>query len=118
MLSQLGTERLLEAAKGAFGGAFFRFECAGHRVGRLWPVDPGYPRYGDTDKANPDRGDYVLTFKVTIPRGCKDWPLDDPAVLLELTTEKGDVLYGPVAIGPLYQNPNHPVIQYLNLVMR
>mgnify|MGYP001571883813 CR=1 FL=1 len=32
-----------------------------------WPVDPGYPHLNDQDAANPGKGEYVVTWRATLP---------------------------------------------------
>ena len=112
MFTAYGRLSLLAALRTAWSAAQARFSCSGVRVERLFPVDPGYPKLGDTDPANPDRGDFVLTLRFTIPQGPLLW--DGPATEVELL-EGGKSLYR-TKIDPLRLSLHHASIQYVNLI--
>lgn len=80
----------------------------------LYPCDTGYPRLGDPDPINTNRGDNVLTWRYTIPRGT-DWGRH-PATEVELMD--GPNIVERIKIPDLHSSANHPTVLYLNLMLR
>ena len=91
-----------------------RFVIAGEPRPTLYPVDAGYPRLGDQDLANDGRGEHVMTWRITVPRGTS-WG-STPAREVELVDEHGTVTFHD-AIEPFRVSQSHPSILFLNLMV-
>lgn len=75
-----------------------------------WPVDPGYPMLDDRDSANPGRGQYVVTWRATLPAG----------MVLGNVAESVEVWEGPAMVArevlPLavHKDPGQALLVYVN----
>ena len=113
MLTNKGLHTFL-IALGAVGHGV-RFIVGGARYGKIYPIDGGYPKLGDTDEANDSKGANVLTWRVTVLRGA-GWG-QTPATEAELVDAVGDALY-KTAIPSFRVSEAHPSVLYLNLNLR
>ena len=84
-------------------------------VGANYPVDAGYPRTGDLDEANGGRGENVLTWRVTVPKGMPWGPT--PATEAELVGPTGPV-YRTKLSEPFRVSTNNPSILFINLYLK
>lgn len=71
---------------------------------------------GDTDEANDGKGDHVLTWRITVPKG-EPWG-SSPADEVELLDNSGLIVYKRKLREPFRISPSHPSVLYLNLVLR
>lgn len=92
-----------------------RFIAGGARYGKIYPVDAGYPKLGDTDEANDSKGTNVLTWRITVPKGA-GWG-STPATEAELVNASGEIQY-KVAIPSFRVSEARPSVLYLNLNLR
>lgn len=109
MFSPDGLSRVLAAlvAAGQWG---VRFNSEPETI---YPTDPGYPVVADSDDRNIDRGQHVVTWRVTVPRGVV-WPIPAThANLVEPST--GAIMYKMGLSKPFGTSPTHPSILFLNV---
>ena len=92
-----------------------RLWTQGSRLETVYSCDEGYPKVGDTDVANMNRGEYVLTWRFTIPRGTM-WGASS-ANEAELVDEHGECVER-MRIPDLYPSASHPTVLYINLMLR
>jgi hypothetical protein len=91
-----------------------RLWTQGSRLEAVYPCDTGYPKLNDTDVANMNRGEFVLTWRYTIPQGTS-WgagPADEAELL-----EKNNPVYR-THIPDLYTSASHPTVLYINMMLR
>ncbi len=111
MLTAYGFHSFLEAIGKPYG---CRLWTQGSRLETVYPCDSGYPKVGDTDIANANRGEFVLTWRYTIPRGTS-WGAS-PANEAELV--EGQNIVDRVKIPDFMPSASHPTVLYLNLMLR
>lgn len=111
MLEQRGFRNFLKDIGRPYG---CRLWTQGSRLEPVYPCDPGYPKLDDTDPANMNRGEFVLTWRFTIPRGTS-WGAG-PATEAEMV-EDGEPVYR-TKIPDLYTSAIHPTVLFLNLMLR
>ena len=111
MLTEYGLNRFLKALGSPFA-------CRVYINGGLQPdryaCAIGYPKVNDTAAANVNRGEHVLTWRYTIPRGT-DWG-GHPATEAELMD--GNDIVDRIPIPPLHASMQYPTVLYLNMVLR
>lgn len=111
MLTNYGFRAFLESMAKPYD---CRLWTQGSRWHEIFKCDAGYPKVGDTDESNANRGEFVLTWRFTIPRGTS-WG-QSPANEAELL-EADNIVYR-TAIPDLYTSANHPTVLYLNMMLR
>lgn len=93
------------------------YSCRVYVNGGLQPevykCDLGYPKLGDTDPANTNRGEHVLTWRYTVPRGT-NW--NGPATEIDLLD--GNNIVDRIKIPDLYTSKDHSTVLYLNMILR
>jgi len=92
-----------------------RFIAGGARYGKIYPVDVGYPKLGDTDEANDSRGENVLTWRITVKRA-DGWG-STPATEAELVDAVGETMY-KTSIPAFRVSDTRPSVLYLNIHLR
>ena len=114
MVTQHGYEQILKALAGPLSALGMRFWRQNSRVDRVFPLDPGYPKTGDHGLDNPDGGDWVLTFRVTIPKGA----IPGGAVFDEVELVQpgdGGIWFRQPLPRPLRAGLDYPSVQYINM---
>lgn len=113
MLTNKGLHTFLTAL-GAVGHGV-RFIAGGARYGKIYSVDGGYPKLGDTDEANDSKGTNVLTWRITVAKADGWGPT--PATEAELVNSAGESLYR-TAIPEFRVSTTRPSVLYLNINLR
>ena len=113
MLTNEGLRSFLSAL-GTIGYGV-RFTAGGSRYGKIYPVDGGYPKLGDTDEANDSKGTNVLTWRITVAKGDSWGPT--PATEAELVNSAGESLYR-TPIPAFHVSTTRPSVLYLNINLR
>lgn len=111
MLTSYGLNHFLKALGQPFS---CRFWVNGGLMNMVYSCDAGYPKLNDKDEPNSNRGEYVLTWRYTVPRGT-DWG-NRPATEVELLD--GDNIVDRLKIPDLYTSRDHSTVLYLNLMLR
>ena len=111
MLTDHGFRSFLAALGKPYGCRLWSQGCL---LEPIYSCDPGYPKVGDTDPANTNRGEYVLTWRFTIPRGTS-WGAS-PATEAQLMD--GDQPVDRLKIPDFLPSASHPTVLYLNLMLR
>lgn len=114
MFTPHGIDLLLKSLLSFTGQTGVKFISNGSLVNIVFPVDPGYPKVGDTDKANDSKGDNVITWKITVPRG-NDFR---PATQVILVDNKGETIYKTDLPEPFKVGPTQPSTLYLNVIFQ
>lgn len=111
MLTDHGHRTLLAGLVRPFG---LRVLVGGAPYGVVFPCDPGYPKFGDTDPANTGRGGNVLSWVFTIPAGT-DWgpSLASGGEMIE----NNQVVY-TTKLEPFRPSRIHPCKVYVNIILR
>jgi len=80
----------------------------------IYATDLGYPVVHDPDERNTGRGQHVVTWRVTVPRGTY-WAT--PASKAYLVDTRGEIMYSMPLVVPFGTSPTHPSLLFLNIYM-
>lgn len=114
MFTPFGTDLLLKSLLQLTGRLGVKFISNGALVDIIFPVDDGYPKVGDIDKANDSGGANVITWKITVPRG-NDFR---PATQVLLVDSKGETIYKTDLPEPFKVGPTQPSTLYINIIFQ
>lgn len=93
-----------------------RFVVGGGTYGHIFPVDVGYPKFGDTDEANDGRGTNVYTWRITVKPG-ESWG-HTPSEAVELVDSTGAVLLKRTLPEAFRAAPSFASSFYYNVMLR
>lgn len=111
MLTEYGHRALLAGLVKPYS---LRLKLNATDYGVEFKLDPGYPKFGDTDPANTGKGPNVLSWAFTVPKGT-DWGqgMATGGMMMD-----GDQQVYFTRLEPFRPSPNHPCKVYINIMLR